>query len=141
MTKKGLYPATQRDTIAGSEAEGTATTLNAYGGVATSGETGADIFTVSTTSRRRIHSLGVQISGLSSGATATIRMYTKMLNADASLTKFYHQTFTVGIDVPFILVVDGTLAIRNDLRVEIQSSNAADTSVSVKYHYIIEDME
>ncbi len=127
--------------LAGTEVEGTASALNAYSGTATSTETGADVFTISTTTRKKIHFLGVQISGLTSGATATLRMYTKMLDADASLTKFYSEIFTVGTNVPFVPIVNGTIAIRNNVRIEIQSNNAADTSISAKYHYILETME
>jgi len=127
--------------LAGTEVEGTVAALDAYSGAATSTETGADVFTISTTTRKKIHFLGVQISGLTSGATATLRMYTKMLDADASLTKFYSEIFTVGTNVPFVPIVNGTIAIRNNVRVEIQSNNAADTSISAKYHYILESME
>ena len=129
------------DKLAGGDAEGTASALNAYGGTASSGETGADVLTISTTTRKKIHALMIGISGLSAGAAATIRMYTKALDADATLTKFYHQSFTVETDPDLIPVIDGTIGIRNDLRVEIQSNNAADTSVSVKWHYIYEDAE
>lgn len=130
-----------RAVLTGSDVEGTATTLDAFAGTATSTETGADVLTISTSTRKKIHFLGLDISGLTVGATATIRMYTKILDADASLTKFYSQTFTVGTYPDLTPVIDGTLAIRNDLRVEIQSSNAADTSASVKHFYIAEDME
>ncbi|GAJ11258.1 unnamed protein product, partial [marine sediment metagenome] len=75
------------------------------------------------------------------GTTATIRAYTKVLDADGSLTKFYDEDFTVDTDPDMIPFIDGTIGIRNDLRIEIQSDNASDTSVSVKYCYISEDME
>jgi len=132
---------TETDKTPGSEGEDTAATLNAHGGTATSGDTGADVVTISTSTRKLIHFLGIDISGLTATATATIRLYTKILNADASLTKFYDQDFVVGTDPDFVPVIDGSMGIRNDLRVEIQSDNASDTSVSVKYCYISEDME
>jgi len=127
--------------LVGGEAENTVAALNANGGTATSGDTGADVFTISATTRKKIHFLGVDISGLTADAKATIRLYTKVLNADASLTEFYEQVFTVGTDPDLVPVIDGSMGIRNDLRVEIQSDNASDTSVSVKYCYITEDME
>ena len=127
--------------LSGNESEDTVTALNANGGTASSGDTGADVITISTSTRKKIHFLGIDISGLTAAATATIRLYTKILDADASLTEFYEQDFTVGTDPDLVPVIDGSIAIRNDLRIEIQSDNASDTSVSVKYHYITEDME
>ena len=132
---------TETDKTPGSEGEDTVATLNANGGTATSGDTGADVITISTTTRKKIHLLGIDISGLTAGAKATIRLYTKVFNADASLTEFYEQDFTVDTDPDLVPVIDGSMGIRNDLRVEIQSDNASDTSVSVKYCYILEDME
>jgi len=128
--------------LRGGETENTATSLDltAVGG-GTSGEDGADVFILSTTTRKKIHFLGVSIANCTAAATITIRMYTKVLNADATLTKFYEQSFIAGTTPDLIPIIDGTLVIRNDLRVEMHSNNAGDNSVDVPYFYITEDME
>lgn len=131
----------ETDKILGVEGEDTVTALNAHGGTASSGDTGADVLTISTSTRKKIHFLGIDISGLTDAAKATIRAYTKVLDADASLTKFYDEDFTVGTDPDLIPFINGTIGIRNDLRIEIQSDNDSDTSVDVKYCYVSEDME
>ncbi|MBW2646126.1 MAG: hypothetical protein JRE23_08110 [Deltaproteobacteria bacterium] len=128
------------DRQSGSEEEGTTTTANLYAGTATSGSTGADIVTISTSKREKLHSLLVNISNCTSGASISIRLYTKTLNA-GSMEKFYDQDFTKDSDPDILPIIDGALAIRNDVRIEMQSDNASDTSLSVEYSYILEGME
>lgn len=126
--------------LAGGETEGTATPLDAFAGIATSGDTGADIFTIALTTRTKFHYLGIQISGLTNGAVATIRGYKKTTDA-GGMREFYNQQFTVRTDPDEIPVINGTIAFRNDVRFEIKSNNAADTAVSVDYEYLPEVME
>ena len=128
------------DNQSGYEAEGTTLTANLYAGTATSGSTGADILTITTSVREKLHSLLVNISNCASGASISVRLYTKTLNA-GSMEKFYDQDFTKDSDPDILPIIDGALAIRNDVRIEMQSDNASDTSISVEYSYILEAME
>ncbi len=111
--------------------------LTAVGG-GTSGENGADILTISTTTRKKVHMLTVSMKNCQAAATITVRMYTKV---NGAWEKFYHQAFTQGTDPDGIMAINGTLAILADLRVEMHSSNALDNNVTVPYSYILEDME
>ena len=122
------------DNQSGYEAEGTTLTANLYAGTATSGSTGADILTITTSVREKLH------SNCTSGASISVRLYTKTLNA-GSMEKFYDQDFTKDSDPDILPIIDGALAIRNDVRIEMQSDNASDTSISVEYSYILEAME
>ena len=128
------------DGLACGEAEGTASASNLYAGTATSGITGADVVTISTTTRKKLHVLLVNMVNCATGATASVRMYTKVLNG-GSMEKFYDQDFVKGTDPDVIPIVTGTLGIRNDVRVEMQSDNSGDTSRDVVYSYITEDSE
>lgn len=127
------------DKLAGSEADTQVAgkDLTAAGG-GTSGENGADILTISTTTRKKVHMLIVSMKNCQAAATITVRMYTKV---NATFEKFYDQAFTQGTDPDAIMAINGTLAILADLRVEMHSSDALDNNVTVPYSYILEDME
>jgi len=127
------------DKLAGSEADTQVTgkDLTAVGG-GTSGENGADILTISTTTRKKVHMLMVSMKNCQAAATITVRMYTKV---NGTFEKFYDQGFTQGTDPDALMVINGTLAILADLRVEMHSSDASDNSVTIPYSYILEDME
>jgi len=129
----------QVDKLAGSEADTqiAARDLTAAGG-GTSGENGADILTIPTTTRKKVHMLIVSMKNCQAAATITVRMYTKV---NGVWEKFYHQAFTQGTDPDAIMAINGTLAILADLRVEMHSSDALDNNVTVPYSYILEDME
>ena len=125
--------------LAGSEVDTQVTgkDLTAVGG-GTSGENGADILTISTTTRKKVHMLTISMTNCQAAATITVRMYTK---TNGTFEKFYHQTFTKDTDPDAIMAINGTLAILADLRVEMHSSDALDNNVTVPYSYILEDME
>ncbi|MBA7468598.1 hypothetical protein ES707_03849 [subsurface metagenome] len=127
------------DKLAGSEADTqiAARDLTAVGG-GTSGENGADILTIPTTTRKKVHMLTVSMKNCQAAATITVRMYTKV---NGTFEKFYDQGFTQGTDPDAIMAINGTLAILADLRVEMHSSDALDNSVTIPYSYILEDME
>ena len=130
---------TQTDKLAGSEADTQVTgkDLTAVGG-GTSGEDGADILTITTTTRKKVHMLIVSMKNCQAAATITVRMYTKV---NGTFEKFYDQSFTQGTDPDAIMAINGTLAILADLRVEMHSSDAGDNAVTIPYSYILEDME
>jgi len=115
----------------------TARDLTAAAG-GTSGENGADILTITTTTRKKVHMLTVSMKNCQAAATITVRMYTKV---NGTFEKFYDQAFTKGTDPDALMVINGTLAILADLRVEMHSSDALDNNVTLPYSYILEDME
>ncbi|MBA7643030.1 hypothetical protein ES703_50740 [subsurface metagenome] len=127
------------DKLAGSEVDTQVTgkDLTAVGG-GTSGENGADILTISTTTRKKVHMLMVSMKNCQAAATITVRMYTKV---NGTFEKFYDQSFTKDTDPDAIMAINGTLAILADLRVEMHSSDALDNNVTIPYSYILEDME
>ena len=129
----------QIDKLAGSEAdtEIAARDLTAVGG-GTSGENGADILTIPTTTRKKVHMLIVSMKNCQAAATITVRMYTKV---NGAFEKFYDQSFTKDTDPDAIMAINGTLAILADLRVEMHSSDALDNNVTIPYSWILEDME
>ena len=125
--------------LAGSEVDTQVTgkDLTAVGG-GTSGENGADILTISTTTRKKVHMLTVSMKNCQAAATITVRIYTKV---NGTFEKFYDQPFTKDTDPDAIMAINGTLAVLADLRVEMHSSDALDNNVTVPYSYILEDME
>ena len=127
--------------LAGGQADTQITGCNLYAGTATSGETGADILTITTTARKKVHMLMVSMVNCTAAASITVRIYTKV---NGAWVKFYpvpaNTTFTKDTDPDGLMVINGTLAILADLRVEMQSDAAADTAVTVPYSYITEDM-
>lgn len=118
--------------------EGTAGSKNLYSGTATSGLTGSDIVTISVTSLKKLHALFVNMANCTVGATISVRMYTKGLDG-GSMEKFYDQNFLKGTDPDLIPIVTGTIAIGNDIRIEMQSNKSGDTSENVVWSYIIEN--
>jgi hypothetical protein len=129
---------TKTDKLAGNEADTQITNRDLFAGTATSTETGADILTISTTTRKKVHMLMVSMVNCTAAATITVRMYTKV---NGTWVKFYSETFTKDTDPDGIMAINGTLAILTDLRVEMQSDDAGDTAVTVPYSHITEDME
>ena len=125
--------------LAGSEVDTqiAARDLTAVGG-GTSGENGADILLITTTTRKKVHMLTVSMKNCQAAATITVRMYNKV---NGTFEKFYSQTFTKDTDPDALMLINGTLAILADLRVEMHSDDALDNNVTVPYSYILEDME
>ena len=117
--------------------EGTAAAANLYSGTATSGSTGADIRTITVSALEKLHQFLLNITNCTDGATVIVRMYTKVLDAGA-MEKFYDQQYVVGTHPDVVPIVTGTIGVGNDVRIEMQSDNASDTSVGIAYSYIIE---
>jgi hypothetical protein len=107
-------------------------------GMGTSGEAGADLVTIGASNTKyRLHSLMVNISALTDGAVIVLKLFMKVNGAER---KVYHQSFTKGIDPDGLWIVNGTVAIHEALRVELESNNAADNGKAVEYDYMLEVM-
>ena len=110
-------------------------------GTATSGDTGADLVSIGAASdRKKLNSLQVDISQLTTGATITIRLYELVNGTERRLYPPPGTTWVVGTDPDTIWVVDGTVEITGVLRVEVQSDNASDNGEAIAYKYALEDM-
>jgi len=113
---------------------------NLYGGVATSGEVGADIYNLAVTERSKIGFLAISMINCNSGfagPVVTVRAYT---TANAVESKFFEQAFTKGNtpgggafggDPDLIVVVDSEMRFNGYLRIEMRSNYLSDTAVSV----------
>lgn len=121
----------QIDKLAGNEADTQVAALDLAAGP-------TEVFTISTTTRKKVHMLMVSMVNCAAAAKVTVDLSTKISGA---MTKFYSQVFTKDTDPDGIMAINGTLAILADLKVEMTSSDAGDTSVTVPYSYILEDME
>jgi hypothetical protein len=120
--------------------DGNVATANLFGGTATSGETGADIFTVSLGSdtQFKVHAAFVDMTNAGASARVTVRAYTDINGTER---KIYDETFRkagTNPDPNGVMVITGTTAFNSDMRVEMQSSASGDTSVSVDFTYIRE---
>lgn len=111
------------------------------GGAGTSGEVGSDLITLGATGvRNKLHSLLVNISALTPGATITVKMFMMVNGAPATGRRVYRQNFVQGVDPNGLWIVNGTLGIHEALRVEVQSNNAADNGLAIDYDYMLEAM-
>jgi hypothetical protein len=114
---------------------------NWQSGTATSGETGADLVSLGEAGKTKlIHSLLVDIGGLTSGAKITIKLFMNIDGVDRKLYPPNGTAFTVGTDPDGCWLITGTLAIHDVLRVEVQSDNAGDNGKSVAYTAVVENM-
>lgn len=87
--------------------------------------------------KKKLHSLIVDISQLTATATITIRLYMKVNGTER---KVYEENFVVGTDPDGCWVVNGTIGIHDVLRVTCQSDNAADDGKAIAYTYMLEAM-
>jgi len=107
----------------------------------TSGEAGADLVSLGEAGKTKlIHSLLVDIGGLTAGAQITIKMFMKINRVERKLYPPNGTVFTAGTDPDGCWVINGTLAIHDVLRVEVQSNNASDNGKSVAYTAVVENM-
>jgi len=107
-------------------------------GIATSGETGADLITLGDDDiKYKLHSLVINISALTAGAIIAVKLFMK---ANGTERKVYHQSFTQGTDPDGLWIVNGTVGLHEALRVELESDNAADNGKTVDYDYMLEEM-
>lgn len=87
--------------------------------------------------KKKLHSLIVDISQLTATASITIRLYMKVNGYER---KLYEQNFVVGTDPDGCWVVNGTVGIHDVLRVTCQSNNAADDDKAIAYTAMLEAM-
>jgi len=85
--------------------------------------------------KRKLHSLIVDISQLTAAASITIRLYMKVNGVER---KLYEQTFVVGTDTDGCWVVNGTIGIHDVLRVTCQSDDATDDGKAIAYTAMLE---
>lgn len=112
---------------------------NWQSGVATSGEAGADLVTLGAANTRyKVHSLIVNISALTPGATITVKMFQLVTGTER---KVYEQNFIQGTSPDGLWIVDASVGIHEALRVEVESNNAADNGLPIDYDYMLESME
>lgn len=111
---------------------------NWQSGTATSGEAGADLISSGEAGKTKlIHSLIIDIGGLTNGAEIAVKLFMKV---NAIERKLYSTTFTVGTDPDGCWVINGTVAIHDVLRVEVQSNDASDNGKPVAYTIAMENM-
>lgn len=131
----------QTNKLAGETPGESSVTANWQSGTATSGETGADLVSIGTAGdRKKLHSLVVNISALTVGATITIKLFMLVNGVEAKVYPPVGTTWTVGTDPDGVWVVNGTLEISGVLRVEVESDNAGDNGKAITYKYDLEDM-
>jgi hypothetical protein len=124
--------------LAGLAPESDSVTANWQSGTGTSGEAGADLVSVGAAGTRyKLHSLLVNIGALTPGATITVKVF---MAIDGTERKVYEQAFTQGTDPDGLWIVNGTLAIHELLRVEVESDNAGDNGLTIDYDYMLEAM-
>lgn len=85
----------------------------------------------------KLHSLVVNISALTLGATITVRLFMQVHGTER---KVYEQAFTQGTDPDGLWIVNGTLGIHEALRVEVESNQAGDNGATIDYDYMLEAM-
>jgi len=131
----------QTNKLAGVAPSEASVTANWESGSATSGEDGADLVSIGAAGdRKKLNSLQVDISQLTTGATITIRLYELVNAVERQLYPPPGTTWVVGTDPDAIWVVDGPVEITGVLRVEVQSDTVADNGLDIAYKYALEDM-
>jgi len=106
-----------------------------YSGLATSGDAGADLFSIGETQDTyNINSLFVTIGYLTSGSSVNVRMYR---NVNGIEQCFYNEVFIAGTDPDAYPVIDGKISMTGPFRVEIQSDSALDDGTPVDYDMLI----
>jgi len=126
------------DKLAGETPVSDSVTANWQSGTGTSGEAGEDLVTLGANDTRyKLHSLLVNISALTVGATITVKLFMQVHGTER---KVYSQAFTQGTDPDGLWIVNGTVGIHEALRVEVQSNNAGDNGRAIDYDYMLEAM-
>ena len=128
----------QTDKLAGEPPASGSVSASWNSGAATSGNAGGDLVALGAAATRyKVHSLLVSIANLSPGATVTVRLYTAVNGTEREV---YSQSFTQGTDPDGLWIINGTLGIHDELRVELHSDNVADDGAVVEYDYMMEAM-
>jgi hypothetical protein len=126
------------DNLAGEAPASGSVTGNWYSGTATSGQTGADLVTFGANdTRKKLHSLLINISSVQAGAKITVRLY---MQVNGTERKVYQEEFTKDTDPDGLWIVNGTVGIHEVLRVEAMSNKSADNGASIGYDYMLEAM-
>lgn len=129
---------TQTDKLAGRAPVSNTVTADWESDTGTSGEPGADLVTFGANdTKNKIHSLLVNISALTPGATITVKLFMQVFGTER---KVYEQPFTQGTDPDGLWIVNGTIGIHEAVRVEVESNNAGDNDKAVDYNYMLEAM-
>ncbi|MFC1869807.1 hypothetical protein ACFLYE_00880 [Chloroflexota bacterium] len=126
------------DKLAGETPASGSVTGNWNSGTATSGETGADLITIgSNNTRKKLHSLLINISSLQVVAKVTVKLF---MQVNGTERKVYQEEFTKGTEPDGLWIVNGTVGIHEVLRVEVTSSKTADNGAAIGYDYMLEAM-
>ena len=126
----------QLDKLSGEAPVAGSITGNWNSGIATSGETGADVVTIGANDvKKKLHSLLLNISAFQSGAKVTVKLFMKVNGTER---KVYEQEFKQGTDPDGLWIVNGTVSIHEGLRVEAESDKAADDGAAMDYDYMLE---
>ena len=126
------------DKLAGETPASGSVTGNWNSGTATSGETGADLITIgSNNTRKKLHSLLINISSLQAVAKVTVKLFMQVNGIER---KVYQEEFTRGTDPDGLWIVNGTVGIHEILRVEVTSNKATDDGAAIEYDYMMEAM-
>ena len=113
-------------------------TANWNSGTGTSGEAGADLVTIGAEGvSYKVHSLLVNISAMTAGATVTIKLF---MFVNGTERKVYEQSFTRGTDPDGLWIINGTVGVHQALRVEVHSNNGVDDGTAIDYDYMLEAM-
>jgi len=87
--------------------------------------------------KKKLHSLIVDISQLTAAAVINIRLYQDVNGVER---KCYDQQFTVGTDPDGCWIVNGTLGLHDILRVTCESNDGTDDGKAIAYSYVLEAM-
>ena len=113
-----------------------------HSGTAPSGEAGDTLLILGEPGvREKVHSLLVDIGGLTPGATITVKLFTRINGVERKVYPPPGTSWVVGTDPDGVWVINGTLAIHDELRVEVESDNAADDGKGIGYTAVVEEME
>lgn len=111
-------------------------------GTATSGEAGADLVSLGEAGKKKkLHSLLVDIGSLTPGAIITIKLFLSVNGVERKVYPPPGTTWVVGTDPDGVWVVNGTVAIHDVLRVEVESDNPSDNGLPIAYTAVLEAME
>ena len=126
--------------LSGDVEEGQTSALNLYSDTATSGETGADVLTISANKQTKVHALILYVGNCHNRARLDIRLYT---NVNGTERRVYYERFNrrTELNPDVVWIVIGTMAIASDIRLEVQSQRSEDTAVVLEYQYITEQMD
>ena len=127
------------DKLAGETPVSGSVTGNWNSGIATSGETGADVVTIGANdTRKKLHSLLLSIHNFQSGGKVTVKLFMQVNGAER---KVYQEDFNKGNDPDGCWIVNGTVGVHEAIRVEAQSNRAVDNGVALHYDYMLEAMQ